>query len=104
LDDLLEAILLVSDNMEILANPHGKVIGTVIEAQLDKSKGTLAPYCSEWNPAGRRYRLGRNTYGKLRAMFDYRGHKIKSAGPSTPVQVLVWVMFLLQAKCSRSSP
>jgi translation initiation factor IF-2 len=89
LDDLLEAILLVSDNMEILANPHGKVIGTVIEAQLDKSKGTLATLLVQNGTLQEGDTvLAGNTYGKLRAMFDYRGHKIKSAGPSTPVQVL----------------
>ena len=42
IEDLLEAILLVADNTEIRANPNGKVIGTVIEAELDKSKGVIA--------------------------------------------------------------
>ncbi len=42
IEDLLEAILLVADNMEILANPKGKVIGTVIEAERDRAKGVLA--------------------------------------------------------------
>ena len=42
IDDLLEGILLVADNTEIKANPNGKVIGTVIEAELDKSKGVMA--------------------------------------------------------------
>jgi len=89
LEDLLEAILLVSDSMEILANPKGKVIGTVIEAQLDKSKGTLATLLVQNGTLKEGDTvLAGNTYGKLRAMFDFRGHKIKSAGPSTPVQVL----------------
>jgi translation initiation factor IF-2 len=89
LDDLLEAVLLVSDSMEILANPNGKVIGTVIEAQLDKSKGTLATLLVQ-NGTLREGDtvLAGTTYGKLRAMFDYHGKKIKTAGPSTPVQVL----------------
>jgi translation initiation factor IF-2 len=42
IDDLLEGILLVADNIEIKANPNGKVIGTVIEAEVDKSKGVMA--------------------------------------------------------------
>ena len=89
LDDLLEAIILVSDSMEILANPKGKVIGTVIEAQLDKSKGTLATLLVQNGTLQEGDTvLAGNTYGKLRAMFDFRGHKIKTAGPSTPVQVL----------------
>jgi translation initiation factor IF-2 len=89
LEDLLEAILLVSDSMEILANPHGKVIGTVIEAQLEKSKGTMATLLVQNGTLQEGDTvLAGNTYGKLRAMFDFRGHKIKSAGPSTPVQVL----------------
>lgn len=89
LDDLLEAILLVSESMEITANPHGKVIGTVIEAQLDKSKGTLATLLVQNGTLKEGDTvLAGNTYGKLRAMFDFRGHKITSAGPSTPVQVL----------------
>lgn len=89
LEDLLEAVLLVSDSMEILANPNGKVIGTVIEASLDKSKGTLATLLIQ-NGTLREGDtvLAGNSYGKLRAMFDYRGKKIKTAGPSTPVQVL----------------
>ena len=89
LDDLLEAILMVSDGMEILANPKGAVIGTVIEAQLDKSKGTLATLLVQNGTlqTGDTVLAG-NTYGKLRAMYNFRGEKIKSAGPSTPVQVL----------------
>jgi translation initiation factor IF-2 len=89
LEDLLEAILLVSDSMEIIANPKGKVIGTVIEAELDKSKGPLATLLVQNGTLQESDTvLAGNTYGKLRAMFDFHGHKIKSAGPSTPVQVL----------------
>lgn len=89
LEDLLEAVILVSDSMEILANPNGKVIGTVIEASLDKSKGTLATLLIQ-NGTLREGDtvIAGNAYGKLRAMFDFRGKKIKTAGPSTPVQVL----------------
>ncbi|MHC1740721.1 MAG: translation initiation factor IF-2 [Anaerolineaceae bacterium] len=89
LEDLLEAVLLVSDSMEIIANPNGKVIGTVIEAQLDKSKGTLATLLVQNGTLQEGDTvLAGATYGKLRAMYNFRGDKIKTAGPSTPVQVL----------------
>jgi translation initiation factor IF-2 len=89
LEDLLEAILLVSDNMDILANPNGKVIGTVIEARLDKAKGSTATLLVQNGTLQEGDTvLAGNAFGKIRAMFDFRGHKIKSAGPSSPVQVL----------------
>jgi len=89
LDDLLEAILLVSDNIQILANPKGRVIGTVIEAEIDRSKGVLATLLVQNGTlnVGDVVVVG-NTYGRLRAMFDYRGRQIKRAGPSTPVSVM----------------
>ncbi len=89
IEDLLEAILLVADNANIRANPKGRVIGTVIEAELDKSKGPIATFLvqngtldtSDIVVAG-------NSYGRLRALFDFRGHKIQKAGPSVPVSVM----------------
>lgn len=86
LDDLLEAILLVADNAEILANPKGKVIGTVIEAELDKGKGTIATLLVQNGSleAGDTVIAG-TSYGRLKAMTDFRGRKIHEAGPSTPV-------------------
>ena len=86
LDDLLEAILLVADNAEILANPNGKVIGTVIEAELDKGKGTIATLLVQNGSleAGDTVIAG-TSYGRLKAMTDFRGRKIREAGPSTPV-------------------
>ncbi len=89
IDDLLEGILLVADSVEIKANPNGKVIGTVIEAELDKSKGVLATLlvqngtleASDIVVAG-------TAYGKLRAITDFKGKPIKKAGPSTPVAVM----------------
>ena len=86
LDDLLEAILLVADNTEILANPKGKVIGTVIEAELDKGKGTIATLLVQNGSleAGDTVIAG-TSYGRLKAMTDFRGRKIHEAGPSTPV-------------------
>ena len=89
LDDLLEAILLVTENQEIYANPNGEVIGTVIEAKRDKAKGVVATLLVQ-NGTLRvgDIVLAGKTYGKLRAMFDYRLHKVSKAGPSTPVSVM----------------
>ena len=89
LDDLLEAILLVADNMEIQANPEGQVIGTVVEAERDKSKGVLATLLVQNGTlsVGDIAVVGA-TYGRMRAMFDYLGNNVETAGPSTPVSVL----------------
>jgi translation initiation factor IF-2 len=89
LEDLLEAILLVSDSMEIQANPNGKVFGTVIEAQIDKTRGVIATLLVQNGTLKEGDTiLSGTTYGKIRAMFDYNGKKIHSAGPSCPVQIL----------------
>ncbi|MCC6260152.1 MAG: translation initiation factor IF-2 [Anaerolineales bacterium] len=89
IDDLLEGILLVADSSEIKANPNGKVIGTVIEAELDKSKGVLATLLVQNGTleAGDIVVAG-VAHGKLRAISDYRGKPVKKAGPSTPVAVM----------------
>jgi translation initiation factor IF-2 len=89
IDDLLEGILLVADSNEIKANPAGKVIGTVIEAELDKSKGVLATLLVQNGTleAGDIVVAG-TAYGKLRAINDHKGKAIKKAGPSTPVAVM----------------
>lgn len=89
IDDLLEGILLVADNMEIKANPNGKVIGTVIEAELDKSKGVMATLLVQNGTleSGSIVVAGK-AHGKLRALSDFKGKPIKKAGPSTPVAVM----------------
>ncbi len=89
IDDLLEGILLVADSTEIKANPNGKVIGTVIEAELDKSKGVLATLLVQNGTleSGDNVVAG-TAHGKLRAITDYKGKPIKKAGPSTPVAVM----------------
>jgi translation initiation factor IF-2 len=89
LEDLLEAILITSDSMDIRANPNGTVIGTVIEAQLDKAKGTIATLLVQNGTLkmGDTVLAG-NTYGKIKAMFDFHGKQIRSAGPATPVQIM----------------
>jgi len=89
IDDLLEAILLVADNTDIRANPDGSVIGTVIEAEVDKTKGTVATLLVQNGTlhSGDIVVAG-TAYGRLRAMFDYRGKPVKEVGPSTPVGVM----------------
>ena len=89
IQDLLEAILLTAEASPIKANPKGAVIGTVIEAELDKSKGAIATLLVQNGTlnVGDVVVAGK-AYGGLRAMFDDQGNSIKSAGPSTPVSVL----------------
>ncbi len=89
LEDLLEAIILVADNIDIQANPNGRVIGTVIEAERDRAKGVLATLLVQNGSlnVGDVVVVG-NTYGRLRAQFDHRGRKLRKAGPSTPVSVM----------------
>jgi translation initiation factor IF-2 len=89
LDDLMEAILLVTDNLEILANPNGRVFGTVIEAEIDRSRGVLATLLVQNGTlrVGDALVVG-TAHGRLRAMFDFRGQKVEAAGPSTPVAVM----------------
>ncbi|MBC7875722.1 MAG: translation initiation factor IF-2 [Anaerolineales bacterium] len=89
IDDLLEGILLVADSNDIKANPGGKVIGTVIEAELDKSKGVLATLLVQNGTLESSDIVVAGTaYGKLRAITDHKGKPIKKAGPSTPVAVM----------------
>jgi translation initiation factor IF-2 len=89
IDDLLEAILLVADSIEIKANPNGKVIGTVIEAELDKAKGPVATLLVQNGSLemGDTVIAG-EAYGRIRAMFDFRGRKLRKAPPSSPVLVM----------------
>lgn len=89
IDDLLEGILLVADNTEIKANPSGKVIGTVIEAEVDKTKGVIATLLVQNGTLemGDVVVAG-IAHGKLRAVTDYKGKPVKKAGPSTPVAVM----------------
>jgi translation initiation factor IF-2 len=89
LDDLLEAIVLVADTMDIRANPDGEVIGTVIEAELDKAKGSMATLLVQNGTleVGDVVVVGKAS-GKLKALFDFRGRRIRKAGPSTPVSVM----------------
>ena len=89
IDDLLEGILLVADNIAIKANPNGKVIGTVIEAEVDKSKGVIATLLVQNGTLefGDTVVAG-TAHGKLKALSDFKGKPVKKAGPSTPVSVM----------------
>jgi translation initiation factor IF-2 len=89
IEDLLEAILLFADSTEIKANPKGRVLGTVIEAEIDKSKGVIATLLVQNGTlnTGDAVVAGAS-HGRLRAMFDFQGRPIESATPSTPVSVL----------------
>ncbi len=89
LDDLLEAILLVTDNLEILANPEGDVFGSVIEAKVEHGRGIMATLLVQNGSlkVGDIIVAGK-AYGRLRAMFNHQGQRIKQAGPSTPISVM----------------
>jgi translation initiation factor IF-2 len=89
LEDLLEAILLVADQIDILANPKGRVIGTVIEAERDRAKGVIATLLVQNGTlqVGDVVVVGK-TCGRIRAMFDFHGRRIHKAGPSMPVSVM----------------
>ena len=89
IDDLLENILLVAEVMELKANPNRKAYGVVIEAQLDKGRGAV---CTVLVQKGS-LRVGDTVlagtaYGKVRAMTNERGEKVKVARPSMPVEIL----------------
>ncbi|MBK8026434.1 MAG: translation initiation factor IF-2 [Chloroflexi bacterium] len=90
IDDLLEAITLVSDDQEIFANPDADVAtGTVLEARMDKQKGAIATLLV-FNGTLKRgdYLVVGSSYGKVKAMFDESGRQVHEALPSTPVAVL----------------
>ena len=89
IDDLLENILLVAEVMELKANPNRKAYGVVIEAQLDKGRGAV---CTVLVQKGS-LRVGDTVlagtaYGKVRAMTNERGERVKVARPSMPVEIL----------------
>ncbi len=89
IDNLLEKVLLESEMLELKANPAKNANGTVIESSLDKGRG----YISTILVQNGTLRVGDivvagTTHGKVKAMFNERGHRIKEAGPSTPVLIL----------------
>jgi translation initiation factor IF-2 len=89
LDDLMEAILLVSDNLDIIANPKGKVFGTVIEARIERGRGVMATLLVQNGTLSVGDIVVAGTaYGRIKAMFNYQGKQIKEAGPSKPISVM----------------
>jgi translation initiation factor IF-2 len=87
--DLLASILLVADSLEIRANPQGKVIGTVIEAEVDKTKGVMASLLVQNGTLKNgAVVVAGISQGRIKAMYDYRGKPVQKAGPSMPVEVL----------------
>ncbi|MEK6324119.1 MAG: translation initiation factor IF-2 [Acidobacteriota bacterium] len=89
LDSLLEMILLTSDVLELKANPDRLASGVVLEAKLDRGRGAVATLLVQQGTlkVGDPFIAGQ-VFGRVRAMFDDRGHPVEGAGPSTPVEVL----------------
>ncbi|WP_157629992.1 translation initiation factor IF-2 [Thermonema rossianum] len=89
IDELLEKVLLEAELLELKANPKRKASGTVIEAALDKGKGYVATLLVQNGTlhVGDIVLAGTH-YGRVKAMTDHTGKRIKEAGPSTPVQIL----------------
>lgn len=88
IDELLEMILLTAEVAELKANPKRSAIGTVIEAQLDKGRGSVATLLVQDGTlrVGDPIVVG-HAYGRVRAMVNDIGRRVKEAGPSTPVEI-----------------
>ncbi|PTX14602.1 translation initiation factor 2 (bIF-2) [Pontibacter mucosus] len=87
--DLLEKVLLEAELLELKANPNRQAVGTVIEASLDKGRGYVATMLVQTGTLKiGDVVLAGSHYGRVKAMTDHRGRKMKEAGPSTPVQLL----------------
>lgn len=89
IDQLLEMVLLEADVLELKANPHKQAKGAVIEARLDKAKGAIATMLVQRGTldVGDTIVVG-SSIGRIRAMTNDKGKKVKSAGPSTPVEIM----------------
>src|SRR5690606_18058084 len=89
IDELLEKILLETELLDLKANPKKEASGSVIEASLDKGRGYVATILVQNGELslGDMIVCGQH-YGKIKAMFNERGQRVKKAGPSTPVQIL----------------
>lgn len=88
IDELLEMILLVAEMQELKANPNTNAFGTVIEAELDRGRGAVATLLVQNGTlhVGDSIVVG-NTFGRVRAMLNDVGKRVKEAGPSTPVEI-----------------
>jgi translation initiation factor IF-2 len=88
-EELLEKVLLEAELLELKANPNKKAVGSVVEATLDKGRGyvtTLMVQAGSLSVGD--IVLAGSYFGKVKAMFDHKGKKLKKVGPSTPVQML----------------
>jgi len=89
IDELLEKVLLESELLELKANPNKNAVGTVIEATLDRGRGYVTTLMVQaGNLEVGDVMLAGPYYGKVKAMFDHLGNKLKKVGPSTPAAVL----------------
>jgi len=89
LDDLLEVLLLVADVNELKANANKAAMGVVVEAQVDSSRGPTATLLVQSGTLNLRdVVVAGSTWGRIKAMFDDRGKRLRRAGPSTPVEIL----------------
>ena len=88
IDDLLEGILLVAEDLQPRANPKTSATGTVLEARVERGRGIMATVLVQNGTLkhGDTLLIGEH-YGRIKAMFDFRGKATKKAGPSTPVSV-----------------
>ena len=88
IEELLETVLLVAEIQELKADPKVRAIGTVIEARLDKGKGAVATLLVQQGTLNVQDPIVvGNTFGRVRAMTNDRGRRVKVAGPSTPVSI-----------------
>ena len=88
IDDLLEVILLVADIAELKANPNKPAVGVIIEAEMDRTRGISATVLIQSGTLKLRdVAVAGGTYGRIRAMYDDHGRRIRRAEPSTPVEV-----------------
>ncbi len=89
IEELLESILLITEDLNIVANPQAKASGIVIESEMEKSRGAMVTLMvlNGTLKRGDTVIVG-STYGRIKAMFDEKGEQVKEAGPSTPVKVM----------------
>ena len=89
IDDLLEVLLLVADVNELKANPNKPATGVVVEAQVDSSRGPIATLLVQSGTLNLRDVLvAGTTYGRVKAMLDDHGKRVRRAGPSAPVEIM----------------
>jgi translation initiation factor IF-2 len=88
IDDLLEAILLVAEELQPRANPNANPTGTVLEARVEKGRGPVSTLLVQNGTlrVGDTLLVGEH-YGRIKAMYDFKGNRVNTAGPSTPVSV-----------------